>query len=97
MFFTVLSPFTAGGSLFLTGIGSAVVAGSAVASMVDLLSGNNQRLISDATKNSNSIKEDIGFLEELMTIYMASTNDPWPALTFDQQMMRYLSSILETI
>ena len=71
--------------------------GSSVASMVDLLSGKNQRLISDAAKNSANIKEDVGFLEELMTIYMASTNEAWPPLTFNQQMMRYLSSILETI
>ena len=90
MFFTVLSPVTAGGSLYLTGVGSAIVAGSSVASIVDLLSGNNEGLIIDAAKNSKYIKKDIGFLEELMTIYLASTNEAWPVLTFDQKMMRYL-------
>ena len=97
MFFTVLSPVTSGGSIFLTGIGSAIVLGSSVASIVDLHSNNNQRLVIDAAKNSKDIKKDVGFLEELMTIYLAITNEGWPALTFDQQMMRYLSSILETI
>ena len=63
--------------------------GSSVASMVDLLSGKNQRLISDAAKNSANIKEDVGFLEELMTIYMTSTDEPLPALDLDQKMMRY--------
>ena len=92
-FFTVLSPFTAGGSLFLTGIGSSIVVGSSVTSFVDLFSGNNQELIHDAAENSRKIKKDINFLEELMTIYMASTNEAWRTFTEDQKMMRYLSFI----
>ena len=95
LFFTVLAPVTAGGSLFFSGIGSAIVLGSSVASLVD--SGNNDGFIIDAQKNSDYIKKDVGFLEELMTIYMASRNEAVPTLTFEQKMIRYLSSILETI
>ena len=80
----------------LTDVGSVIVVGSSITSLDDLTSRDNQRLIIDAAKNSENIKKDVGFLEELMTIYMASANEAWPALTFNQQMMRYLSSILET-
>jgi len=84
----MLSPFTAGGSLFLTGIGSAIVGGSSIASLVDLFSDNDERLIIDAAERAKDIKKDVGFLEELMTIYIARTNEALPALTFNQQMMR---------
>ena len=75
---------------------TSVLSSSSITSLVGLPSRYNQRLVYDAAKNSENIKKDVGFLEELMTIYMASTNEAWPPLTFHQQMMRYLSSILET-
>ena len=74
----------------MTGIGSAIVGGSSIYSIVDLLYGNNKMFIIDAAENARYIKKDVGFLEELMTIYMATTNEALPVLTFNQEMMRYL-------
>ena len=74
---------------------TSVLSSSSITSLVGLPSRYNQRLIYDAAKNSENIKKDVGFLEELMTIYLASVNEAWPALTFNQKMMRYLSTILK--
>jgi hypothetical protein len=82
-----LAPFTAGGSMLLTGIGSAIVTGSSITSFVKSLGGNNEKLITDATKNAKKIKEDVAFLEELMTLHIHN-NEALPALDFNQEMMR---------
>ena len=73
----------------MNSIGSAMMFGSATTSLAIELSGNRNELIIVAAKNAKSVKKDVGFLEELMTIYMTSTDEPLPALDLDQKMMRY--------
>ena len=75
IFYLVLAPISAGGSLALTVLGASATVGGAVSSAYVSFDTHSDKLVRQAKKRENVLLKDMDFLEKLLILYLGSNQE----------------------